>query len=261
MKIGIIGLGNMGSAILKGIVNSSFANEDIYVFTRSASKYEGFFDCGINIAGDSASVISNCDVIILAIKPNEYPKWLERNPLGEKILVSIAAGIDSEFLRKYTNRFILAMPNTPAVYGQGLTLIAKTTLLSSDIAEIFLCIGEVKIIEEEQMADYTLITGCSPAYFFNFVDNIIQATIRQTGITNEEEIKRLVLQVMAGSLTMMYSDKPSELCENVCSPGGITNEVITELNRALKQGLNEGFKRGLTRGKHLKEINEHISSN
>lgn len=261
MKIGIIGLGNMGGAILTGLINSPMENSDIFVYARREQSYKTYHNSKINFCETTEELIANVEVIILAIKPYDYPNWLSTYPLGDTILISIAAGVDSLFLQKYTNRFVIAMPNTPSVIGKGLTLLAKTPILSTDIAEIFLSIGDVKIIDEHLLPEYTLITGCSPAYFFNFVDNIVRATMRQTTIDDPDEIKQLTLNVMEGALEMMRTSEPSELCENVCSPGGVTIEVITKLERGLSTSLNEGFQNGLKRAKHIKDINEHFSSN
>ncbi len=251
MKIGFIGVGNMNSAIIDGLVANGYNQENIYITNRTFSKMDKYLKTKINRVQTSEEVIDNSDVIILGIKPNDYKLWLDENQLGEKTLISIGAGITSEFLANYTHNFILTMPNTPSSVGHGTTLIIESPNLTEEIINIFNAFGKAVIINETELPEYMLLTGCSPAYFFTFVDQLSKQ-FELLGITGDQSSK-LLIDVMEGSLEMLKGElSANQLTQNVCSPGGVTIEVVKQLNLGLEESLNRGFKNALARNEELK---------
>ncbi len=253
MRLGFIGTGNMNSAIISGVVASGFDPRLITITNRTIEKAYKLERLGVNIAFSSADVIENSDVIVLGIKPDDYSKWLAGNELGDTVVVSIGAGITSAFMKKYTTNFVLAMPNTPSKLGLGSTLIVQSQKVSDDIINIFKAVGEVHLIQESEMDRYTLVSGCSPAYFFQFVATMSDIFEAEHQL-ERETVNKILAQVMEGSAKMLKEGvDPKLLCANVCSPGGVTIEVVNELRSDLPKILESGFAKALDRTLEMKE--------
>ncbi len=252
MKIGFIGTGNMNGAILRGIIKNGYDPKLIWITNRTFEKAMTFADAGVNIVVTSKEVIDNVDVIILGMKPNGYKEWLEQNEYIGKTLISIGAGITSEFMSKYTDKFIITMPNTPSKVGFGSTLVVESEILTDELLSIFEGIGTVHVIAENDLDKYTLVTGCSPAYFFNFVANMSDVFASEYDL-DSKMVNEMLIQVMSGASKMLMQEpKPHQLCDNVCSPGGVTIEVVNQLNKDLPQTFKTGFEAALKRTKEMK---------
>lgn len=251
MEIGIIGIGNMTSAIIQGLLENYQPNT-IHIMNRTKAKAMKFSGVGINIYDTAEEVISKSDIIILGIKPNQYKKWLETHDLNQKLLVSIAAGMSSELLGNYVNRFVITMPNTPAVNGMGTTVIVDNEHLTGEIIDIFRAIGTIKIVPEDKLDYYMLVTGCAPAYFFSFT-KILAETLSEKYNLDNNEIESLLVDVLNGSGEMLKSNSAAELTENVCSPNGVTIEIIKELEMKLPKILDDAFDQALIRNNELKD--------
>lgn len=251
MNIGFIGVGNMASAIINGLINE-MDSKNIHIMNRTKEKALVFKKHGVNVYDQATEVIAKSDIIVLAIKPNQYEQWLKQHDIGSKTLISIAAGVDSEFLSKYVQKFVITMPNTPAAVKKGTTLIVKNQWVDQNILTIFNAIGTTKLVEEADLEKYMLITGCSPAYYFNFVNQL--ATELSTKLKlDKQETEELLVDVMEGSLTMLkLQTNAKQLCDDVCSPNGVTIQVIDALNEDLPNTLNRGFDNAIRRNQELK---------
>lgn len=217
------------------------------------SKTEQFRELGVKIVKTSGEVIEQSEVIILGMKPDGYKPWLDEYDITGKKIISIGAGITTEFLQNYTNDFVITMPNTPSKVGLGSTLIVKSRSVTDDVLRIFEAIGEVYQIREEELGVYTLVTGSSPAYFFSFVANMSDVLSKQYGL-DSNVVNQMLIQVMNGSGTMLREKPaPQELCDNVCSPGGITIEVVNQLNKDLPGTLKKGFEAAIKRTNEMKK--------
>ncbi len=251
MDIGFIGVGNMASAIIGGLVKE-IEPKNIHIMNRTKSKADVFKKEGINVYEYADDVINKSDIVILAIKPNQYKTWLEKHNLGEKILISIAAGIDSAFLSKYVKKFVITMPNTPAAVAKGTTLIVENEWVNEDVISIFSAIGSTKLINEVDLEKYMMVTGCSPAYYFSFVDNLA-TSLSEYFALDQSEIEELLIDVMQGSLEMLKQQKTAaELCSDVCSPNGVTIQVVDALNEDLNSTLKRGYTNAIKRNRELK---------
>jgi len=243
INIGFIGAGNMGSAMMKGILASGIINpENIYVHDIDKEKLETLkSENHINIASSNMELVKKCDVIILAVKPNMAKAVLE--PLkgmfdSGKLLVTIILGLPIKFYRKILGeklKIIRTMPNTPALIGEGMILMAYDAGVEEcDISmtrKLLECLGRVEVLDEKLMSGVTAVTGSSPAYVYIMIEAMADAAV-QWGIPRSLAYK-LAAQAVAGSAKMVLNTgkHPGVLKDEVCSPAGSTIEAVAALER------------------------------
>lgn len=232
MKVGIIGYGNMGSAIAKGLYDT----HDLVIYNRTISK----IDLEVEIASSMQEVVDVCDVVILAVKPHLYAEVLSTLKIDDTTIVSIGAGITSKFMSKYCHNFVLTMPNTAAMYKKSITSIVKSDVNSySMVVDICMSFGEVVEIDEALLPKYTVLFGSSPAFFYHFVDCFSQQF---------EIDSKLIANHFIASSQMLLENEASTLCDNVCSEGGVTIEGVkslqaNDLNSIIKQAVDASVAR------------------
>lgn len=266
VKLGFIGAGNMGSAMIKSIVKSgTLAADKIYIFDIDSEKLNTLKEeTGINISKSGKEIVENTDVIILAVKPNMVKVVMEsfKNSFDlNKIFVSIAVGIPLKFYKDILGsdkKIIRSMPNTPALVGEGMTLISyDENVVEGDVRivrELFECLGKVEKLDEKLMSEVTALTGSSPAYVFMFIEAMADAAVL-SGIPRNIAYK-LASQAVLGSAKMVLETgmHPGELKDQVCSPAGTTIEAVASLEKngfryAVIEAMNECTKRAREIGK------------
>lgn len=260
MKIGFIGTGNMGEALIKGFISSGFVcKEDIIAFDNDYGRLSAIKDAfGLTVAKDAGSVVDGSDVIILAVKPDIVENVLEEcggnfnNASELKILVSIAVGIPISFYKRRIGdkvRIVRTMPNTPALIGKGTTLLCFDETFGQDsrekqyILSLFGCVGLAEELDEKLMGQVTALTGSSPAYVFVMIEAMADAAVR-AGIKRDVAY-RLAASTIIGSAAMLLQTgkHPGELKDAVCSPAGTTIEAIASLERnGFRSALIEAMK-------------------
>lgn len=248
-KILFIGGGNMANAMMMGLLHKGFSAKHIEVIEPVASSREKIsaqlnISCHENLAQLKSSV-SSFDVIVFAIKPQQFKAvatdlspWVKE--CQSTVFLSIAAGIRTTDITRWLGHscVIRAMPNTPALIGQGMTgLYASQGVneaqknLVQDLCESF---GAALWFEhEDQLNDVTAISGSGPAYVFAFIEAFEDAA-RARGLT-PEQAKLLVKETILGAIALANQspDSPSQLREKVTSKGGTTFaalEVLREKN-------------------------------
>lgn len=268
IKLGFVGAGNMGTAMIKSIVNSGKLTADkIYIYDIDTEKLNSLRnDTGVNVLKSSSEVVENSDVIILAVKPNLVKAVMESFKSsfeGKKILVSIAVGVPLKFYKEILGndkKIIRTMPNTPALVGEGMTLMSyDNNVLEEDvitIRELFECLGKVEKLDEKLMSEVTALTGSSPAYVFMFIEAMADAAVL-SGIPRNIAYK-LAAQAVMGSAKMVIATgkHPGELKDQVCSPAGTTIEAVSSLEKngfryAVIEAMNECTKRAREIGKQF----------
>lgn len=248
MKISFIGAGNMGSAIIGGIVGSKLANPaDITVADRDENKLNTVnSDLGVNITTANTDCM-DCDMLFLCVKPNVLYSVIDeiKNSVNENtIVVSIAAG---QSIEKMTNAFgkavkiVRVMPNTPALVGEGMAAIsANDNIPKRDIdavLEIFRSIGKAEVVPESLMDTVTAISGSSPAYVFMFIEAMADAAAKE-GMDKELAYTFAAQAVLGSAKMVMETDvSPEQLKINVCSPGGTTIEAVAVLENEDMHGM------------------------
>ncbi len=232
-KIGFIGVGNMATAILNGMLNNSFVNpQDVYLFDLDDNKCADFISKGANKSADIKDLTSCCDIIVLAVKPQNYADVLaDLSALDctDKVFVSIAAGISISYVRSMLNqnvRVVRVMPNTPLLLSKGASALCPSDNVSVEdfepIKTMFELSGVVEIIEESHMNEIISVNGSSPAYIYLFTKAIVDYA-QSCGIDREKALN-LICATLEGSAHMMRSsgDDLDTLIKKVSSPGGTT---------------------------------------
>ncbi len=262
MKLGFIGGGNMAHALIVGLKSQQFAMSNITVVELNASKRgELSRDLGVNTSGDLSS-IQACDVIVLAIKPQQLPALAKTLAplLKQQLVISIAAGIRLSDLSRWLGHYktiIRAMPNTPAQIQAGVTGlyampgVSKTQIALAD--QVLSAAGSTLWLDSEEKLDaVTAISGSGPAYVFYFIEALQEAAL-QLGL-NESQAKQLSIATFKGaSLLADASAIPiATLREQVTSKGGTTEQGLLSLhNSQVKQAISLAAHKACERAKTL----------
>ena len=231
--IGFLGTGNMGTAILKGIAGSSMKSETkLYAYNPTAAKVDALASYGVQKCSSEAEVATASQYLFLAIKPQKFDEVLPRIAdaiTEDTVLVSIAAGIGVEYIRKLTKpnaKVVLAMPNTPLLLGCGATALATEAPVSDAefavVRRIFDACGMTAVTEPAQMKEIIAINGSSPAFIYLFAKGFLDYA-EQVGLSGDVA-KELFAQSLIGSAKMITDSGYSiaELIRQVSSPGGTT---------------------------------------
>lgn len=240
MKIGFIGAGNMGGAILKGAIQSGFLSaSEAMIYDLNAQLVKQWGNEGITCAKNNAELAQNCDWIVLAVKPVFLQGVLDEiKPfLNGKRVISIAAGWSVQMLKNAMGdtdaKLLRVMPNTPALVGAGVTALCEETTLDAEsfvwAQKLFATLGVVQIIPERLMNAVIAVSGSSPAYVFMFIDAMADAAVK-LGMPRAMAIESAA-QAVLGSAKMVLETgtHPAILKDNVCSPGGTTIEAVQVL--------------------------------
>lgn len=243
-NIGIIGTGNMGYALVKGIKANPMYTEimiyDIDHFKLTSIQNE----TEVIIAKSIDEIINYSNLLILAVKPDITIKIASELKLYHGIIISIAAGISILSLQNITGvdkKIIRAMPNTPSIVGEGMTVISASSNLPDNeieqVKSIFLSVGDVLIMDEKHMNAVTALSGSGPAYIFTFIQAMADAGVK-LGIPRSESLL-LAGQTIYGSVKMFLDKKenPIMLRDKVTSPGGTTISALHVLDKAGFNGI------------------------
>jgi pyrroline-5-carboxylate reductase len=239
--IGLIGAGNMGSALVKGMLKKSVATAgDIVAYDADERKLTAFCDeTGVRAAADNISLVRLSDIIILAVKPGSAPGVLTETAgelTGYKLLISVVLGLSLKRMSELSGnraRCIRVMPNTPALVNEGMTCISLgggTTGDDKDMAaSLFGSVGLVEFMPESDIEKVTSLTGSSPAYIFMLIESMADAAVL-TGLPRGAAYK-LASQAVLGSAKMALETglHPGILKDMVCSPAGSTIEAVRTL--------------------------------
>jgi pyrroline-5-carboxylate reductase len=236
LSLGVVGAGHMSYAIITGVMKRDiFPPERITVFGIEPEMLNAHKALGVEIAKDNCSLVSSSDLIILAVKPQTVEAVMkEINPCLEgKCLVSIAAGVSRDFLRRFAPAayIVRVMPNTPLLVGYGASAVTPRGEIPENLYQaavsIFSAAGEVAFVDDEHMNAIIGVNGSSPAYFFRMANAMVNSAVKQ-GIDPDVAL-RLTARTMEGAAQMLlHSGKTAqELTDMVCSPGGTTIAALT----------------------------------
>lgn len=232
MKLGVIGCGKMGRALVGGIVGAGLCRpEDVLVYDTHAPASAALAgELGVSVAPGNAAVVAGSEVVLLCTKPQGFAAMLSE--LGEsrdRLLISIAAGIRIAAIENgcgARHRVVRVMPNTPALVGKGASAYAlgsSATEADAALTESILgAVGYVCRVAEDDLDAVTAVSGSGPAYFFLMLEAMIAEGIAQ-GLP-PETARDLALHTAAGAaeLVLATGETPATLRENVTSPNGTT---------------------------------------
>lgn len=242
--IGMIGTGNMGSAILRGVVDAGYIRSSlITAYDASAKKMRELEEDipGVRLAQDCREVAENTDLIIIAVKPIYVQNVIDeiRGVLNGKAVLSIAAGWTVDMLSRALSgtgaTYLRVMPNTPALVGEGMTALCDDSTFSKEDFEyakgIFDSVGKTRILPERLFDGVVAISGSSPAYVYMLIEAMADAGVRE-GLPRVYAYEMAAQSVLGSALMVLSSGThPAALKDAVCSPGGTTIEAVEELER------------------------------
>lgn len=251
-KIAIIGAGNMGGAIITGLLKSGFVEaSQIFASDRRESVLEELKVKGVNVASSNLDAAKNADVILTAVKPyhiegvlNEIGPELNEN----KILISIVAGVSIDELGKMVEKDIpifRCMPNTAISLQESLTCISsngKTDAHKDYVVNLFNQMGKTVEIPEELMAAATALSACGIAYALRYIRAAMQGGI-EIGFS-AELAQFITAQTVKGAteLVLQTGHHPEREIDKVTTPRGVT---ITGLNEMEHKGFSSSLIQGI----------------
>ena len=238
MKIGFVGGGNMGEAILSSVLARNLAvPEDVSVSDILDSRLSYLEQkYGISATKDSLQAVKDKEIVILAIKPQALDTVAARLKgalIPAQLVISIVAGKSIKTISNGLahNCLVRSMPNTPAQIGEGITVWTATPQVNAQqkkwAASILQVMGTEIFVDDEKYLDMaTAVSGSGPAYVFLFIESLEAAAVK-LGFTPEVG-QQLVMQTLMGSAHLLHSSgkTPQELRRMVTSPGGTTAEAI-----------------------------------
>ncbi|MFB6356488.1 MAG: pyrroline-5-carboxylate reductase [bacterium] len=261
-KAGIIGVGNMGEALLKGMLEGDWTSGDILFFEvkdEVANEVESKY--GVEGVESVGELRKRTDFLILCVKPDVVDKAL--GDVSDQVvnLISIAAGVTLETLLNNVgedSRVIRVMPNTPAQIGRGMSFLCPDSAVDRDFlhtAENVLgSIGKAEVVQDEDLMDSaTALSGSGPGYVFYFLEILTEAG-EDMGFDPETASKAALQTLIGSALLAEESDQsPAELREAVTSPGGTTEAALEHLKDkgyrdVLKQALETARKKSIELG-------------
>ncbi|HLQ39697.1 MAG TPA: pyrroline-5-carboxylate reductase [Tetragenococcus sp.] len=240
-KIGFYGAGNMGKAIMQGLLEAKVAQaEDIYVFDvyqPALDKIQA--DLGVNTVNEEEKVAQQVDINLVAVKPGIVPSVLDKikdHISSDSIVVSIAAGVTLETLTAHLpaeTKTIRVMPNTPALVGEGMSALAPNEFVTDkdkeDIMEIFSSFGQAKFLDEHFIDAVCGVSGSGPAYVYLFIEALADGAVLE-GMTRPDAYLFAAQTVFGSAKMVLETGKhPGELKDMVCSPGGTTIGAVNSL--------------------------------
>ena len=238
---GIIGCGNMGEAILGGILGANiFKPEEVIVSHLEQSALDRLHEkYGVQTTIDNKEVASKADVMLISIKPYQFEEVIPqiKDEVGDdKLVISIAAGQTLDSIMGHFGKaihLVRTMPNTPALVGAGATGMCFSDLVTEDekglAVRIFESFGIVSVVPERLIDTIIGVSGSSPAYVFMFIEAMADAAVAD-GLPRADAYK-MAAQAVYGSAKMVLETgkHPGELKDMVCSPAGTTIEAVRVL--------------------------------
>lgn len=254
-KVGFIGCGNMGTAMLKGILEAKeLKTEELIASAKSEeTKLKIKNILNINLASSNQEVVEFADIVFLAVKPQYYGQVIAevKDAVREgQIFVSIAPGKSLKWLGELFGKpvkLVRTMPNTPAMVGEGMTAYCANGLVTQEekdtVARLCGYFGRAEEVDEAWMDAVTSVSGSSPAYVFMFIEAMADAAVAD-GMPRAKAYT-FAAQAVLGSAKMVLETgmHPGALKDMVCSPGGTTIEAVRVLEaKGMRSSVIEAMK-------------------
>ena len=244
MKLGVIGLGNMATAMIGGIVKAGlFAPSDITGSDASKEQMsKAQKSLGITTVDTNEKVIAGSDYLILAVKPQVYELVLpevKQAMNADQVIISIAPGKTLSYLAERLisgAKIVRLMPNTPALVGEGCTGVCKNENVTdyefAFVMKMLQGFSKAFEVKESQMDAVVAVSGSSPAYVFMLIDAMADGAVAE-GLDRDTAI-RMAAQAVLGSAKMVLETgkHPAQLKDMVCSPAGTTIDAVAVLEEA-----------------------------
>jgi pyrroline-5-carboxylate reductase len=252
-KIAIIGAGNLGTSLVKGLVNSNIYYPSNFILTRrNLTKLNPFKEEGFSITDNNNEAIKEASIIILAVLPqkiNSVLQEISQNIKSNQLIISLVSGVkvnDIEGIIGNDVPVVRAMPNTAIAIGESMTCITtseKWTDRVDEVKDLFELVGETIIIREEQMTSATALCACGIAFFLRAIRAASQGG-NEIDFHSDEALK-MAAQTAKGAASLLIANKshPEDEIDKVTSPKGCT---IAGLNEMEHNGFSSSFIKGIT---------------
>ena len=256
IKIGCIGCGMMGGALIKAIAKK-VGGDKILLSDGDVKKAKSLaLELGANFVTSNAQIIENCSHIILAVKPaffssvleqikSSYNEKLSSNEKNLPVMISIMAGLSIEKIEQMScqagisgglQNIVRLMPNLPATVNEGMIALCTKDNVSPEfkqevefVKEILSCAGKVEQVSEKLMDVVTAVSGSGPAYGFMFIEALADAAVLLGMPRNQAYIYASQTLKGAAQMVLETSEHPAKLKDAVCSPGGTTIQAVKSL--------------------------------
>lgn len=238
-KIGFIGAGNMGGAIVTGMIIRGGVNAaDVYVTEPRVT--DEIKSLGVNVC-ELEETVKNSDYIVLAVKPNVMADVLEKiskiSQTDDKVFITIAAGVDISYMKAglgKKKKIVRVMPNLPMSVGEGMSVICGSDEVSENelaaAVKIFSCVGKTAVSSKEDMIDKCIaVNGSAPAYVFMFIEALADGAVKN-GVPRKDAYEIAAQTVLGAAKLVLDTGKhPAVLKDMVCSPAGTTIDAVCSL--------------------------------
>ncbi|WP_205625997.1 pyrroline-5-carboxylate reductase [Mycobacteroides chelonae] len=288
-RIAIIGGGNIGEALISGLLRAGRQAKDIVVSEKVPARAKALAEAYSIRVSEVADAVEGADFIVVAVKPSDVESATSEIAAAlakldaegsdretEQVLVSVAAGVSASFFESKLAAgapVVRVMPNAPMLVGAGVSAVAKGRFATDEqlsaVAELLESVGTVIKVAESQMDTVTALSGSGPAYFFLLVEALVDAGVA-SGLTRPVATD-LVIQTMAGSAAMLLEraetdenrapglqtrtevdTTAAELRATITSPGGTTAAALRELERGgLRASVYAAVEAAKTRSEQL----------
>lgn len=248
MKLGVIGLGNMATAMIRGIIKAGlFAPSDITGSdANEGQRSKAEKDLGIKAVAQNDQAVKGSDYVIIAVKPQVYEDVLPQiksSMTKDQIIISIAPGKTLSFLGERLAEgagIVRLMPNTPALVGEGCTGVCKNCNVPEDrfdfVMKMLQGFGKAYEVRESQMDAVVAVSGSSPAYVFMLIDAMADGAVAE-GLDRATAINMAAQAVLGSAKMVLETGKhPGQLKDMVCSPAGTTIDAVAVLENGAFRG-------------------------
>lgn len=252
-KITIIGSGNIGLSLAKGLVKKNYCDaQDITLTRRNVRLMTEEVAAGFKVSDDNIAAIADATIVVLAVLPQQLKKVLEDlapavNP-EKQLFVSVISGVSCADVRKELGeniQVVRAMPNTAIAIGQSMTCVASDQAADENVKEVttlFETVGAVVVINEDLMTSATALCACGIAFFLRSIRAASQGGV-EIGFHAHDALKMAVQTAKgAADLLLISQSHPEEEIDKVTSPKGCT---IAGLNEMEHNGFSSAFIKGI----------------
>lgn len=257
-KIAILGSGNIGISLAKGLVKADYVEaSQISLTRRNVAKLSVFAENGFVLSNDNAAVVAASDLIVLAVLPQQLNELMEQIAgvidVERHVVISVASGVSCGDIRHQLNdklEVIRAMPNTAIAIGQSMTCVATDSASAvhvNEVVRMFETVGAVVKINEDLMTSATALCACGIAFFLRAIRAASQGGV-EIGFHADEALKMAVQTAKgAADLLLKMQSHPEQEIDKVTSPKGCTIAGLNEME-------HNGFSSSLIKGIKLSAI-------
>jgi len=264
-KLGSIGAGHMGMAILDAAVDNGLAKpSDILTYEINPERRREVKNRSFSAAGSESEVFSNCQLLMLAVSPQVCEDLLDRLSKAvsrvqkKPTIVNIMASISSSYIQKHLGEdtpVITIMPTMGMKVGQGAAAISHTDNVPdtdlSYIMKIFYATGEANIVEEPLLKEIVAVNGCMPGYIFYIIEAFAKEAELQ-GIDYQMALRMAARGFIGAAQQVLEGASPKDMLAKVCTPGGLTAQGVASFEEnQLAQILADGMANSIRRGYEL----------